>query len=104
MKWWLLGFFAFSIGVLAAQHEPYPGQGEHQMPPDGWFCSRDGGGNLDHVCNCRGMSEQHDPMCKTPEKPAEPPDEEGGVTQGEDPSCTVFCHRDHCRCPIKCDS
>lgn len=107
MKWWLIGVLAVSVGVAAAQHEPYPGQGEHKEPPAGWTCSRDGGGNFDHICNCRGMSEQKDPMCKTPEKPADPnPPDEGGdnVTQGEDPSCTVFCHRSHCACPIRCDS
>ena len=71
--------------LLAVQEpsEPYPGQGSHQKPPEGWFCQHQ---NTDlsippaHVCVC--------------ERACDP---ETGLTT-EDRSCTVYCHRSHCHC------
>jgi hypothetical protein len=68
--------------LLQNPDEPYPGQGSHQPPPDGWFCEHQ---NYTltvpeaHACNCeRGC------------------DANGAVV--EDKTCTVYCHADHCHC------
>lgn len=80
-----------ALGLFGAQQpEPYPGQGSHQEPPDGWFCQRQ---NLDEtvphekVCHCVRI-------CRT--------DEHGTQEIQEDTGCTVWCHRDHCRCEVVC--
>lgn len=65
--------------------EPYPGQSNHAEPPNDWFCERQ---NYElnipqaHVCSC-----EHG--C----------DAEG--VRHEDKKCTVFCHADHCHCPLQ---
>ena len=72
--------------LLAAQttQEPYPGQSEHQKPPEGWVCMPQ---NYElsvpeaHACSCeRSYNDQ------------------GAIV--EDKECTVWCHMDHCTCPI----
>lgn len=81
MKWFLLvGFF-----VMQAGQEPYPGQGSHQQPPEGWFCEHQ---NYQlsvppaHTCFCERVKD------------------ENGVVH-EDKDCTVWCHMDHCHCDME---
>jgi hypothetical protein len=31
-----------------------------------------------------------------------PPGSDAPATVVEDPKCKVYCHKDHCACPIKC--
>lgn len=70
--------------ALQATQEPYPGQGQHAKPPDGWFCMNQ---NYElsvpraHVCTCERMKK-----------------EDGSIV--EDPQCTVYCHADSCRCAM----
>lgn len=78
--------FAVVLALSMQQpDEPYPGQGQHAKPPDGWYCEHQ---NFQlsvpaaHACNCERM-------CN--------PDT-GAVI--EDQKCTVFCHADHCHCTI----
>ena len=54
-------------------------------PAAGWYCSPKGQG--DHHCTCQRMD--HDSQCE-------------GMPQ-EDPQCRVYCHKDHCRCPVMCE-
>jgi hypothetical protein len=59
-----------------------------QEPPEpapGWYCSPKG--QEDHQCACHRMD--HDAQCD-------------GTPQ-EDPQCRVYCHKDHCRCPVMCE-
>lgn len=72
--------------------EPYPGQSHHDEPPAGWFCRAAAAGvPKDHACSCKRMAQgtPEDPQCCETEA-------------GEDQACTVFCHKDHCRCPTVC--
>lgn len=65
--------------------EDYPGQRQHGKPPDGWFCSH----NDPHPaksCSCVRVDTSQD--C------------EGTPT--EDRMCKVWCHKQHCKCPIAC--
>lgn len=104
----LITSLLLGVALLAqtpAPDEPYPGQSQHQKPPDGWYCSRDA---LDkaHFCFCTGMQQNE----KCHKKPAEPvePDEDGYAPDPnvppEDPTCTVWCHRSHCHCQQFCDT
>src|SRR3954468_11382876 len=100
---------AFAGALARAQHnqpaEPYPGQGEHREPPQGWVCSRD---SIDkaHLCACTGM-QQND---KCPHPPAS--DEADGDANGstsqplppEDAHCKSYCWRDHCHCAVQCET
>lgn len=63
---------------------------EHPEPPKGWFCSNAPNAPKDHKCACH----------RECVKPA--PGGEGGGTVIEDPKCKVYCHKEHCACPIKC--
>lgn len=72
--------------VLALQSpEPYPGQGQHQQPPDGWYCEHQNYSltvPVAHACNCERM---YDPdTCAV----------------HEDRQCTVWCWPDHCHCGV----
>lgn len=96
-----------ALGVAAAQQsEPYPGQREHQKPPDGWFCNHFGEAeDAAHTCWCAGMS--HDPLCKSTPKAEDDPNTDEDESQqpaipSEDPKCTVYCHRDACKCKVLC--
>lgn len=95
-KWISAGLLAFAVGAFAQGTEPYPGQRNHAEPPDGWTCSREATDKA-HLCFCKGMKDNHDPMCTKP-----PADEEEDAS--EDPTCTVFCHKDHCACTKFCDT
>lgn len=85
---WALRFSlaSFVVASLMLQTpEPYPGQGQHAEPPAGWVCEHQ---NFDlsvpqaHVCACeRGCDDT-------------------GVLH-EDQSCKVYCHADHCHCPMQ---
>ena len=66
--------------------ELYPGQHEHALPPEGWFCERQ---NValsippEHACTCERMFDPTDPTIVR-----------------EDRHCSVFCHADRCKCGI----
>jgi hypothetical protein len=89
--------FIALLSVLVQQAptpEPYPGQRDHAAPPDGWFCSPTAKVKA-HECHCKrmGYTTKDDPLCEDP-----------GVQVTEDQKCTVWCHKDHCLCPMTCDS
>ena len=88
------------VGLLAvpAPQEAYPGQSSHAAPPEGWMCQPQHpsgfGVPLDHVCGCaRMVLKDPDGQC------SRLPD--GALRVTEDPKCTVFCHADHCACPMQ---
>ena len=96
MKRGLLLFILLIAAVAAGgqQREAYPGQGEHREPPKGWMCSNHPRAPRDHKCDCQRTC-------------AKPTDEDGNVIDGpmvvtEDTKCKVWCHADHCACPVKC--
>jgi len=70
--------------VMFAQtpDQPFP---NHETPPDGWYCSPTAA-QSDHKCSCKRMDS--DELCE-------------GEPQ-EDAKCKVWCHKDHCRCPVVC--
>jgi hypothetical protein len=67
---------------LAQTDVPFP---NHEEPPAGWFCTNKAA-DTDHKCSCKRMDV--DSMCE-------------GTPQ-EDRECKVWCHKDHCRCPVVC--
>ena len=69
---------AVALVLLSAQG------GERPEPPPGWFCSPTGDG--DHRCTCHRVD--YDRAC------------EGQPTH--DQVCKVFCHENHCSCPVTC--
>ena len=86
----LIGLVLFGIAVMAQQPDPSQPFPNHEEPPPGWFCTADAR-QADHKCACRNMpKEPNDPVCHS-------------ETQ-EDATCKVFCHADHCRCQMKCES
>lgn len=89
------------IPILMAQTpapdpaRPFP---NHEEPPVGWFCvpasSAAAVETEPHACNCRGMVlEDPEPFCHT----------EDGEPRGESSTCKVYCHKDHCRCAVRCE-
>lgn len=82
MKYALLLIILIGQASLAQTDQPFP---NHEQPPEGWFCSPKAS-ELDHKCACKRMDQ--DRMC------------EGTPT--EDTQCKVWCHKDHCRCPVVC--
>jgi len=65
--------------------EQYPGQHDHAAPPEGWMCEHQNyelSVPRDHMCSCERMFSE----------------EENRVI--EDKQCSVYCHMDHCTCPI----
>ena len=78
----ILGFSLQSV----EQPEDYPGQHQHALPPEGWYCSATAK-DAPHKCQCKRMAAGQD--CET-------------IT-AEDPQCKVWCHADRCRCPVHCD-
>jgi hypothetical protein len=86
--------FALVAALAAGQQEPYPGQSSHAEPPKDFFCSNHPNAPKAHKCDCQKTC-------------AKPTDEEGNTVDGplvvtEDPKCTVWCHKDHCACALKC--
>ncbi len=79
-----LVILALLLFVVAQQNpdQPFP---NHEQPPDGWYCSHNDT-RAAHKCACQRMDE--DPLC------------EG--TPKEEAVCKVYCHADHCHCPIMC--
>ena len=64
---------------------------ERPEPPAGWACTprgmvKDGQQTNDHPCSCKRMDHSDD--CE-------------GVPL-EDPVCEVYCHKEHCQCPVMC--
>lgn len=82
--------------VMMQNPEKYPGQASHGVPPDGWMCEPANGPHFvppDHQCSCQRMATMSpDGSC------AHDPDGKEHVM--EDPKCAVFCHMDHCKCPV----
>lgn len=81
---YLLSIIVFAVTIQTPQ-EQYPGQSEHATPPDGWMCEHQNYEltvPVDHMCNCERMYSE----------------EENRVI--EDKQCSVYCHMDHCKCPI----
>lgn len=97
-----LGVFFIALlltGQATGQQPPeaYPGQREHAKPPDGFQCTIPQlAKDKAHACSCRRMvkNPEGDKCCETVERSEAP----------EDPKCTVYCHKDHCTCPIQCDT
>lgn len=77
---------AFTLAQTPAP-EPYPGQRQHQKPPDGWFCSHDSQ-NPAKKCECQKVDTSHD--CDDPS------------TVMEDRKCLTYCWRSHCHCKVGC--
>jgi hypothetical protein len=74
--------------------EQYPGQHEHARPPEDFYCSDHPNAPKDHACACQ-------------RKCSKPLDDEGNeipgpLVEGEDPKCSVYCHKDKCSCSTKC--
>ncbi len=89
---------AFLVAALLSflvqqEPEPYPGQRGHAMPPDGWFCSHDSKEPA-HKCQCKRMARPApgDPCCDNVK------DED--IIESD--QCKVYCHKDHCHCPVQC--
>lgn len=72
--------------------EAYPGQRDHAKPPEGFYCSPQGK-DAAHKCACKRMAQRME---------GDPKDCCSGPVQ-EDPKCTVYCHMNHCLCPVGCD-
>lgn len=76
---------AFAVMVAQEPAEPYPGQRNHAQPPDGWNCYRppvDLQGDQSHWCSCERICDQDTQVVH------------------EDKQCSVYCHMDHCTCPV----
>lgn len=96
------------VAIILGQQptEPYPGQGQHREPPAGWFCSPTAKDKA-HTCHCKRMVNRLPPDPENnqpgdPDKEHDPLCEEAHVT--EDKECTVYCHAQHCLCPVVCDA
>ena len=94
----LLCFSTLNLWMLSAQELPqvppvesYPGQRQHQEPPVGYFCSNEAKDKA-HKCECKRMTHPtpEDPSCC-----------ETAIV--EDMKCQVWCHPQHCLCPVKCE-
>jgi hypothetical protein len=104
VKYLLILALAFAQGNGPGQTpaQPWPGHGQ---PTEGWFCvpaMTEKQTQTDaHACTCRGMVMQDpDPFCWTPSE-----DEDGNqvmVPVGENAKCKVYCHKDHCKCRVRC--
>lgn len=84
----------YAIGTLAhAAQDPARPFPNHEEPPPGWSCMRqDVNGSVEeaHACGCQRMCSK---------------DADGNETVIEDPTCKVFCHKDHCTCEVtKCST
>jgi hypothetical protein len=73
------------LGPIVLAQKPSPPFPNHEQPPPGWFCSPTAA-QPDHKCSCKRMDA--DDLCE-------------GEPQ-EDTKCLVWCHKQHCRCPIAC--
>jgi hypothetical protein len=82
--------FLFAILFLQGPPEAYPGQRDHAEPPKGFFCSPTAK-DAAHKCACKRMTMATPDDTHCEQTPVE-----------EDAKCTVYCHADHCRCPVKC--
>ena len=87
--------FILAVTLALQDQGPPPGNPEHIQPPEGWHCyanspvapAPDG-----HACVC------HEYRTCTVDP------ETGQYVITEHPSCRVWCFKDHCRCPVHCDS
>lgn len=82
--------------VLAQSDDQAPGAPPTQEPPEypvGEFCRREADvrSATDHPCHCRDMEK-----CTAP-------DEGQGTGPRENNQCKQWCHKDHCRCAVKCE-
>ena len=91
------------VGALFVQapakppKEAYPGQSEHAKPPDDFFCTP-AAKDAAHRCACKRMATLTEDEAKAKVCCTEIPPER----VQEDAKCTVFCHKDHCQCPVTC--
>lgn len=86
---------ALGVALLAQSPEAYPGQHTHAMPPDGWMCMPANSTTFvpaSHQCSCKRMIQENDQGCMK--------NDDGTMHVLEDPACAVFCHMDHCSCPV----
>ena len=67
-------------------------------PPEGWFCTPDKEAPADHQCSCQRSCS---PKLDCDEEGNCTPSPEGGMEVHEDAQCKVYCHKDHCGCPVK---
>ena len=84
----LIAVLMAAVANGGQEREAYPGQSSHATPPKGWYCTTDKRAAKDHQCDCHRECGTDDAGKKTPAP--------------EDPKCTVWCHKDHCGCPVKC--
>ncbi len=77
--------------------EAYPGQRDHKEPPKGWTCSPLAKDKA-HRCQCKRMALFTEEQVKENTCCEEVP----RVQAAEDSKCAVWCHKDHCDCPITC--
>lgn len=95
LRYFVLAFaLVASVAAGVQEREAYPGQSGHAKPPEGWQCSNHPNAPKDHKCECKKTC-------------AKPTDEDGNAVEGpmvvtEDTKCKVWCHKDHCACPVKC--
>jgi hypothetical protein len=66
-----------------------PAPQERPAPPAGWFCTHDKRAPKAHRCDCQRSCAKG---------------EDGTMSVIEDPTCKVYCHKDHCGCPTGCPS
>ena len=91
---YVLVLLMLGFGTTVPQTPPreaYPGQSQHQKPPENFYCSPTAKDQA-HKCECKRMSQatENDQVC-----------EETPVL--EDRKCTVWCHPLHCLCPVVCN-
>jgi hypothetical protein len=80
------------LALLAAAPLPQ----ERPAPPKGWFCSNAPNAPKDHKCDC------HRECVRRPPDGGSQGEGGGSTVVIEDPKCKVYCHKEHCACPIKC--
>ncbi len=88
-----LAVVLFAVVMFQAEPpEAYPGQHQHAEPPKGWFCSPTAKVKA-HECHCKRMTHAttDDPVCED-------------THVAEDAQCSVYCHMDHCLCPVTCST
>lgn len=82
---WLILSAALSLSLAALQEPP--------IYPEGMYCTPRGDvvqgvQTPDHPCRCKRMADPED-SCETVRESSE---------------CLQWCHKEHCKCPIACES
>lgn len=85
----------------ATPDHPFP---NHEMPPNGWYCSPAGSAEDvatdPHACSCMGMVK--DPVCETTVLDPDTGDTSQVPATNDNGGCKVFCHKDNCTCMVIC--